>query len=216
MAPTTSASSQSPRPHSSMSDIGATSSTKATSFLLEDTGQLSPRTPSPLIQLLGSPSYELFPHFPTSEENNDLLQEARHSYQGIRLSASAWHAAEQPRTTPGDEPLSHATGPRPSRAASRNHIADLEISAPVAGLTRVLTAARTAFQTAEKSSFGYLNFKEFLDALASLKVDMPYHHRLHLFRNSDSNHDGWITQAEFCTSYVRTLLFSSNVCSTSF
>ncbi len=80
------------------------------------------------------------------------------------------------------------------------------------GLRRVLCAERAAFEGVDQGRVGLLNFKQFLDALNSLRVHMPYHHRLALFANSDSNQDGLITRSEFSTAYLRILLFSSNSC----
>ncbi len=80
------------------------------------------------------------------------------------------------------------------------------------GLRRVLFAASVAFEGEDRGRCGFLNFKQFLGTLQSLCVDMPYHHRLSLFMNSDADQDGWITRNEFSTAYLRILLFSSNSC----
>ncbi len=80
------------------------------------------------------------------------------------------------------------------------------------GLRCVLYAASVAFDGEDLGRCGFLNFKQFLDALQSLCVDMPYHHRLTLFMNSDADQDGWITRNEFSTAYNRILFFSSNSC----
>ncbi len=57
------------------------------------------------------------------------------------------------------------------------------------GLAHVLCATRAAFEGVDQGLGGCLNFKRFLDALQALHVDMPYHHRLALFMNSDLDQD---------------------------
>ncbi len=52
---------------------------------------------------------------------------------------------------------------------------------------------KVAFECVDKGRGRLLNFKQFLEALQFLRVGMPYHHRLALFANSDSDQDGLIT-----------------------
>ncbi len=114
------------------------------------------------------------------------------------------HLTEIPWRTP------HRDSPFSRQERSRIPTFRSLIIQPGSALDHALCAAREAFEAADRRRFGFLNFRHFLDALQYLRIDMAFHHMLHLFMNVDSDQDGLIIHSEFVEAYLRILLFSSN------
>lgn len=67
-------------------------------------------------------------------------------------------------------------------------------------------AARKAFDTADRDKTGYIKFRDFLEALNTLTIRMPYHDALHTFSKLDADKDGQICETEFVNGYLHNKL----------
>ncbi len=63
-------------------------------------------------------------------------------------------------------------------------------------------SARKAFDNADRDKSGYLDFKEFLDSLRNLDVNIPYHFAMARFAKLDKDKDGRIRESEFVNGYL--------------
>ncbi len=64
-------------------------------------------------------------------------------------------------------------------------------------------AARKAFDNADRDKTGYITFREFLESLRNLNIEMPYHDALDRFSKLDVDKDGRICETEFVNGYLR-------------
>ncbi len=176
-------------------------------FVLADT--IAPQTSAPDISipqhgvLLQNPGHHITDQLPHSQESSLSVAASPPNHQCRQLC----HLLGCLATAPWTQQVQNVQDGR--ICAPELQVLFSETSC---GLRRVLFAASVAFEGEDRGRCGFLNFKQFLDALQSLCVDMPYHHRLSLFMNSDADQDGWITRNEFSTAYLRILFFSSNSC----
>lgn len=63
--------------------------------------------------------------------------------------------------------------------------------------------ARKAFGTADRDRSGYIDFREFLETLRTLRLNVPYHDALNNFSKLDADKDGRIVETEFVNGYLK-------------